>query len=251
MEMKCNSCDREVQATWKYCRYCGSVQPKREIVVTQIESTETIEDLGSSQQEVQKEVEFNRELYYDVLSTRSHRLELINRKKELMGAIDALLDQVQSGLVTRDYALPKIKEVKAQVVEVTQSEKQYENLPDKLPLEVLLDEIDAAEERLHKIDALKHDPVISKEAIRDAKNQSEESLDLLRDQQSKVNGHLRVWQSELRSELDGERKEVEQLYIRFKTGEITEEAYNERKTKRTDAITTKDNVMQLISNMLD
>ncbi|MHA2172318.1 MAG: hypothetical protein ACXAB7_20810 [Candidatus Kariarchaeaceae archaeon] len=229
-----------MQATWKYCRYCG-----------QTDATETIEDLGSSQQQVQKEVEFNRELYYDVLSTRSHRLELINRKKELMGAIDALLDQVQSGLVTRDYALPKIKEVKAQVVEVTKSEKQYENLPDKLPLEVLLDEIDAAEERLLKIDALKHDPVISKEAIRDAKNQSEESLDLLRDQQSKVNGHLRVWQSELRSELDVERKEVEQLYIRFKTGEITEEAYNERKTKRTDAITTKDNVMQLISNMLD
>ncbi len=68
-------------------------------MVTQTESTETIEDLGSSQQQVQKEVEFNRELYYDVLSTRSHRLELINRKKELMGAIDALLDQVQSGLV--------------------------------------------------------------------------------------------------------------------------------------------------------
>ena len=226
------------------------MQPKREIVVTQTEVTEAIEDLESSEQPVQEEVEFNRELYYEVLSTRSLRLELINRKKDLMGAIDALLDQVQSGLVTRDYALPKIKEVKAQVAEVVQSEKQYENLPDKLPLEVLLDEIDAAEERLHKIEALKHDPAVSKEAIRDAKSNTEGSLDLLLDQQSKVNGHLRVWQSELRSELDVERKEVEQLYIRFKTAEITEEAYNERKNKKTEAITTKDRVMQLISNMI-
>lgn len=247
MEYKCESCTREVQDSWKYCRYCGKVQPKRE----QRDTDEKI-DISEQTTEISEiEIKFNKDLYFKVLSTRSHRSKIIKEKKEVLNSVNSLLEQVQSGLVTREYALPKIKELKNKVTALSEEEKKYEDLPDKLPLEVLLDEIDAANTRLRKLDDLKSDPAITKETIREAKVQSEESLKLLKDQQSMINGHLRNWQADLKSKLNSERKELEHLYIRVKTGEIIEETYEERKTEKSIEITTMDGVLKLVSRMLE
>ncbi len=249
MDFKCDSCNRNVQATWKYCRYCGSVQPKRNESLSTNNEVSSISDLETIPET--EEVAFDRDLYHKVLSTRSHRSELIEEKKKLLESVNSLLEQLQSGLINRDYALPKITELKTKVKTVTEEEKQYEDMPEKLPLEVLLDEIDAAKNRMKKLEDLKNDPAISKEAIKDAKVQSEEALRLLKEQQSMVNGHLRNWQADLKTQLAKDRKELEQFYIRFKTGELTEEAYEERKSKKSKEITTSDGVLQLISRMLE
>ncbi|MHA2253302.1 MAG: zinc ribbon domain-containing protein [Candidatus Kariarchaeaceae archaeon] len=248
MEIKCDTCNTVVQPTWRYCRYCGKSLPKRDSPVEEEAQQDVLTEKIETKRE---EVSFNKDLYFQVLSTRSHRSELINQKKELLQSVNSLLEQVQSGLITRDYAVPKIKELKEKVTSISTEEKEYEGIPEKLPLEVLLDEIDAAQTRLRKIDDLKSDPAISKEAIKDAKMQSENSLRLLKEQQSMVNGHLRNWQVDLKRDLDKNRKELEQLYIRVKTGEITEETYEERKQTKSKMITATDGVLQLILQMLD
>lgn len=246
MEQKyqCNSCEQPVEPNWKYCRYCGTAQPKRQPI--EVESSIKAEPLT-----IEEHIEFDKDLYYSVLSTRTNRKSLIDKKEELAGEINSLLDQLQSGLVTREYAMPKIKKIKEQVSLISEKQEEYKGIPESLPVETLNDEIAAANERLKKIDKLEEDENISKETILEAKQRSQQSLDLLKNQQSKIFGHIRNWKAELKETIKENRKEIEHLYVRFKTGELTEETYNERKKNMVEETATKERVVEAINKILD
>ena len=47
-----------------------------------------------------------------------------------------------------------------------------------------------------------------------------------------------------------ERKELEALYIRFKTGELVEESYEEKKTLQAKKLTTMTTVEEIIGKMI-
>ena len=201
--------------------------------------------------EVKEKVVFDKDLYYKVLSTRSERTELIKEKNKLKDDTAALLEQVESGIISREYALPKIKELKTQVVDVNKREEKFKDLPSQLPVELLLDQIDGAEKRLKKIDELKKDPAITKEAIKEAKTRSENALILLREEEAVISGHLRSWRADINSDLEKARKELEQLYIRVKTGELAEDSYKEKKKSKAAEIAKLSNISSMLKNILD
>jgi chromosome segregation ATPase len=213
------------------------------------EQPEVVEEEPVNEEVGNTEVRVNREVYETVLSTRAERNQLRMKKNDLSGEIKSLLEQVKSGLVTREYAVPKINGLKQKVAEIKEKEDKFDNIPEVLPIEELNDQIKAAERRLDKIDDLKNDDKVSKETVREAKRRADESLTMLRSQKSTIVGYLRQWKKELQEELEVGRKEIEHLYVRYKTDEITEERYQELKEELVDTIEKNDRIIQMIDNL--
>jgi len=248
----CSRCSNQVQSSWKYCRFCGNklefaekkvAEPVTQGADLKIEEPEPKEELS-------EEYSFDKKLYYRVLSTRAERSVIMKRKEEIRGEIDSLIEQLQAGLVGKDHVLPKVKELKEEVKKINDENKSYSNIPDELPVEILNDQIIAAKQRLRKIDLLKSDDNLSKDTIREAKSRTEKSLELLRDQQSKIFGHLRSWKDQLKSDIEEVRKDIELLYVRVKTEEITEETYKDKKEKLVKSIQNDEEVLASLEQIL-
>lgn len=242
--LQCHSCEKTIQPNWKYCRFCG-------IKLQNVVTSTKISDNTEINPDTTKKVEFDRDTYFKVLSTRAQRSALAVRKKELGNEISSLLEQLQSGLIKRDYAMPKITELKNEVKKVTTEQEKFADLPEELPYEVLSDQYEAAKERIKKIEDLKSDKDLSKDTIREAKVRAMDSLELLQNQISQVQGYIRSWQADLKKNLETQRKEIEFLYVRFKTGEITEASYNEKKKDKVNEVTILQDVVDMLERMLD
>lgn len=258
MSHQCDRCQKKVEDRWKYCRYCGNKltrQPARQVEIefdpVAIQQ-EVFQQRIDSQPEPEPEPEpvFDKQLYYRVLSTRAERSIIIKKKNELKAEIASLLEQLKSGLVDREYVTPKIKDLKEKVTEISNKEDQYSEIPEELPIEILNEEIESAEQRMKRIDKLKNDENVSKQTIEEARKRSKESLHLLKDQQSKIFGHLREWKSELQQKKDKLRKDVEHLYVKFKTEELTQEAYSERKERIIEDIQNYEETIYNIEQIL-
>lgn len=246
---KCPTCNNFVKNTWKYCRHCGEKVVEKSEVIDEVVDESVMDDL-ESMHEVSSEPEFDRELYYQVLSSREKRGRLSKEKKKLKEDIATLLTQLKSKLITRDYATPKIAELKSRTQSVNDKLSDFKELPTELPLEVLNDEIDSVKITIRKLDKLKSDESISKSAIKAEKEKAKETLLMLEDQKSRVSGHVRNWLADLNSELDSERKDFDSLNIKFKIQEITEDTFKERKEKVVDKIEELDNVTSMVDRLI-
>ncbi len=247
---KCPTCDKIVKSSWKYCRHCGEKVTKKSVTVDEEIDGSILGQSQPSLHEISSEPEFDRDMYYTVLSTRERRGRLSKEKKKLKEDITALLSQLKSNLITREYATPKISELKTRTQSVNEKLSTFKELPTELPVEILNDEIDSVKETNRKLDKLKSDETISKDAIKSEKEKAKETLLLLQDQKSKVSGHVRNWLADLNSDLNSERKDFDSLNIKFKIQEITEDTFLERKETVVDKIEELDNVIKMIENLI-
>lgn len=251
--MNCQVCGNEIKSTWKYCRFCGTkleVLPKLEDTPTKNEE-ELIEDAVKDEPKQKEEIEFDKDLYYRILATRSRRKRLAERKEELLEEVNSLLEQVKSGLVKPDYAKPKISELKDQVKEITEEEKKFSSLPEELPYEVLLDEIDAAKEKFNRLLEIKKSESISKDTLQEAKKQYLENIQLLEGQKSTVVGHMRKWLHELKEKQNKLRKERETLYLKKELEELTKEEYERRNKELVEKLSELDQVIRLVQILIE
>ena len=99
-----------------------------------------------------------------------------------------MLSQLKSNLITREYATPKIGELKSRTKSVNEKLSGFKELPTELPVEILNDEMDAVKGTIRKLDKLKADESISKDAIKTEKEKAKDTMLLLQDQKSKVSG---------------------------------------------------------------
>jgi len=249
--LQCSQCENRVEPTWKYCRYCGN---KLDINRPQESPQAGIADREEIERKIDVEVKhvepFDKKLYYKVLSTRAERSVILKRKNKIRQEIDSLLEQLQAGLIGKDTVLPKVKELKEEVQSINQQAKSFSNIPEELPIEVLNDEIEAAKQRLRKIEYLKSDENLGKDTIREAKQRTQDSINLLREQQSEIFGHLRSWRADLEQNIETVRKDIEYLYVRFKTDEITESSYQEKKEKLVASIENDQEVVEILQRIL-
>lgn len=235
--MYCPHCNKDIQLNWRYCRACGR-------------SIELHEDDSAEINEIKEEIKFDKDLYFKVLAVRGTRGNLEIERNKVTADIDSLISQLDEGLISRDYALPELKKLKEKVKEFKEDVDDYDDLPEELPIEVLISEISDAEERIKKIEKLKKDPSVSKESVIDARTKAENTLQMLNAQYSLIIGHMRNWLAEIKSEIKQERKELEALYIRFKTGELIEESYEEKKTIQAKKVTSMTTVEEIIAKMI-
>ncbi|MFV2015298.1 MAG: hypothetical protein ACC656_07720 [Candidatus Heimdallarchaeota archaeon] len=226
---KCPTCNNTTKEFWRYCRHCGQKlegfpQSKAEELDEKVFEQEKI-----SLHDVTPQPEFDRDLYYKVLSNREKRSRLSKQKIKLKEDISALLAQLQSKVITREFAAPKIEELKVSVASVNKDLTEFKDLPTELPIEILNDEIDAAQAKIRKLEKLKSDETISKDAITVEREKAREILTLLQEQKSKVAGYLRNWLDDVKNELKEEREDFDSLNIKFRIQEITDDTFKERK----------------------
>ncbi len=258
--MNCKVCGNEIKDNWKYCRYCGTKlkdtkpsSPKLDEIKSEIREEMRNAEEPHIEEGTKVETEqqvFDKELYYRVLASRSKRRQLAEKKSELLEEVESWLEQVKSGIVKTDYAKPRIEELKKEVKKIIEEEKQYNSLPEELPIEVLLDQIEEAREKFNKLREIKKSSNISKETIREAKQQYLENLELLEGQRATVNGYLRKWLDELKEEINKKRRERENLYLKKELEEITEEEYKKRNNDLVEKIAELDHVIKSVQMLL-
>ncbi|MHA2032638.1 MAG: hypothetical protein ACW99Q_24980 [Candidatus Kariarchaeaceae archaeon] len=247
---RCPTCNSETKEFWKYCRHCGTkIEAHSQDKLEQLDES-VFEEQHVSIHETKSEPEFDRDLYYKVLSSRERRARLSKEKVRLKEDISALLNQLQAKVITREFAAPKISELKVRTSDVNKKLAEFKDLPTELPMEILNDEIESVKATIRKLDNLKSDETISKEAIKTEKLKAKETLELLESQKSTVSGHLRNWSADVKEELAEERKDFDSLNIKFKIQEITEDTFKERKETVVDKIEELDGIEKMIENLI-
>ncbi|MCH8905756.1 MAG: hypothetical protein IH840_01600 [Candidatus Heimdallarchaeota archaeon] len=252
MTGNCPTCENPTQANWKYCRFCGSLLEKEvEEDIEEEESVdESIEELEAAE-EVVPSSPFDQDLYFSVFVSRSERNRISRQKSALKSEIGALRQQWNSDLISADYMKENMGRIKVEVSALVEKEKKFGDLPEELPIEILVDEINAVKRRIKKIEKLQKDETLSKDGIRDAVQRAKSSMGLLRDEHSKLVGHIRIWQGGLKDDLRDARGDLEQLNIRFRIEEITEESFKERKEALVKKIEDLDNVLTTTKKVVE
>lgn len=246
----CSTCNNTTKDFWRYCRHCG--QKLEAVTATSVEQLEeeVFEKEDLSLHDVTPAPEFDRDLYYKVLSSRDKRSRLSKRKIKLKEDISALLTQLQSKVITREFAAPKIAVLKVDVASVNEQLAEFKDLPTELPIEILNDEIEAVKAKIRKLEKLKADETISKDAIKVEREKANETYSLLQEQKSGVSGYLRNWLDDVKGDLKTKREEFDSLNIKFKIEELTEETFAERKAVVVEKIEELDGITTMINNLI-
>lgn len=174
----------------------------------------------------------------------------MQRKENIKNEITVLLERLQSGLIDEEAAVPEVRKLREEVKDINAESKKYSDIPDELPVEILNDQIHDAKVRLKKIERLKEDDEIGADTIKEAKRRADDALTLLMEQQSTIFGHLRTWKKDLESNVGDVRKNIEHLTIRFKTEEITKDAYEEKKEALVKSIENDMEVIESLKSIL-
>ncbi|MHA1305542.1 MAG: zinc ribbon domain-containing protein, partial [Candidatus Heimdallarchaeaceae archaeon] len=182
MSEECPYCHNPVKITWNFCRKCGArlehepeqeqIDPIKEEVAVEdptsptgviYESMQPVEETKEEKEEEKKELTDDELVarISDIIVSRETYNSLLKKKKELNNEISVLLDRVKNKLIPKEEALPKIKQLKEEVAEVTSKEKEFENFEAILPIEEIIEDRNNERLKLKKLKSQKRDKALS------------------------------------------------------------------------------------------
>ncbi|MHA1911456.1 MAG: hypothetical protein ACTSYA_07155 [Candidatus Kariarchaeaceae archaeon] len=243
MARECTQCGEEVNEKWLFCRFCGN-RVKSEFSSESSDSLsyeesisedfDEIDDLSTPEEVID---ELSLEEVFLIITTRDKRRSLNTKKKDLSAEIDKLLDRIKLKLLPREDALKELSQLKNQTEEV---EKLEASLPvisqDLIPLEILIEDEQVAKGKLYEINALRKEGTVSKDTIRKAKQEYESQLNSIKAELGLELGRMRAWHADLNQDLKEKRSKLEMLIVRKRTGELTEDEYEEKRAKHAEEI---------------
>ena len=257
MVQECTRCGEEINEKWLFCRFCGnrvksefSSEPSDSISYEESFSEDFDEDDDiSTPEEVIEELSL--EEVYSIITTRDKRHTLNTMKKDLSAEIDKLLERITLKLLPREDALEQLAHLKTQKEEV---EELKASLPvisqDLIPLEILIEDEEIAKGKLHEINILRKEGTVSKDTIRKAKQEYENQLDSIKDELGLELGRMRAWHADLTQDLKDKRTKLEMLIVRKRTGELTEDEYEEKRVTHADEIKTCEFASEFIGRLI-
>ncbi|MHA1114774.1 MAG: hypothetical protein ACTSRR_09165 [Candidatus Heimdallarchaeaceae archaeon] len=264
MSSECPYCHSPVKQSWNFCRRCGArlehdlaqVDPiKEEIAIEDPESPTGViyepikpveEEEKVEEKEEKKELTDDElvERIADVILSREKYNELLKKKKELDNEINILLDRVTNKLIPKEEALPKIKKLKQEVEEVTELEKEFENFEGILPIEEIIEDRNNERIKLKKLKSLKGDKAISASTIAEMETKYKKNIENLTVKLNIELAKMRKTFDAVSRKLKALQKELEVLYVKFQTGEISETEYENEKKLVSEEL----NKMKKVSN---
>ena len=268
---ECPYCGNPVQPTWNFCRRCGArlirddepfdISPPKEEVVeggsrtTVNESTSIFEKPLEIEEEKEKE---EKELsddeliarIADVIIKREEYNSLLKRKKELNQEIDKLLERLKHKLIPRDEALPLIGKLKEEVKEVMGKLKEFENFSGILPLEEIIEDRNNERRKLKKLRSLKGDRTISKETYQEMESKYKKNIEQLTTKLNLELAKMKKTFDAIERKMKSLRRDLEILYVRYQTGEISEEEYKKQKEEKSKEIEEFKKVYDFVKRLL-
>ena len=269
MSSECPYCHSPVKQSWNFCRRCGArlehdleqVDPiKEEIAIEDPESPTGViyESIKPVEEEVVEEKEEKKELTDDelveriayVIISREKYNELLKKKKELDNEINILLDRVTNKLIPKEEALPKIKKLKQEVEEVTELEKEFEDFEGILPIEEIIEDRNNERIKLKKLKSLKGDKAISASTIAEMEAKYKKNIENLTVKLNIELAKMRKTFDAVSRKLKALQKELEILYVKFQTGEISETNYENEKKRVSEELSKMKKVSNAVAAIL-
>ncbi|MFB0563173.1 MAG: hypothetical protein ACETWM_18385 [Candidatus Lokiarchaeia archaeon] len=227
-EKVCPSCGKTSKAGMKYCMYCGTGLEEKDKWFS--EEKAGTPELESFQEIVEKPVD-NEEIPEDTrnqLELRAKLEEIIGETAALTGEIDRLMEEL-SGDISIDEYKNKIKALKNKVAELKKEREEVENLIKPLPLEQASREKEELKDRLAKLKEVYKSKEISNETFEKLRKEYESEFEGIKRKHKKEKGKVENWIVQLEKDRKKTQEEIELLYARHKTGEVTEEEYQKNK----------------------
>ncbi len=228
-EKVCPSCGKKSKAGMKYCMYCGTSLEEQDEWFG--EGKAKPPELESLQEDIEEPVENEEEIPQDTrnqLELRAKLEEIIGETSALTGEIDKLMEGL-SGDISIDEYKNKIKALKNKVAELKIEREEVENLIKPLPLEQASIKKDELKERLEKLKEVHKSKEVSNETFEKLRKEYESEFEDIKRKHKKEKEKVENWVVQLEKDRKKIQEEIELLYARHKTGEVTEEEYQKNK----------------------
>ncbi len=257
MARECTRCGEEVNEKWLFCRFCGN-RVKSEFSSESSDSfgydesfsedIDEVDDLSTPEEVID---ELSLEEVYLIITTRDKRRTLNTMKKDLSAEIDKLLERIKLKLLPREDAVKQLTQLKTQKEEVEQVEASLPVITqDLIPLEILIEDEEIAKGKLYEINALRKEGTVSKDTIRKAKMEYEDQLNSIKEELGLELGRMRAWNADLTQDLKEKRTKLEMLIVRKRTGELTEDEYEEKRATHAEEIKSVEFCNEFIGRLI-
>jgi len=267
---ECPYCGNPVQPTWNFCRRCGArlikdeepfdISPPQEEKVEESSTAVSTSTMFEKPLEVEEEKEEKKEKELsddeliariaDIIIKREEYNSLLKRKKDLNQEIDKLLERLKHKLIPRDEALPLVGKLKEEVKEVNERLKNFEDFSGILPIEEIIEDRNNERRKLKKLRALKGDKTISKETYQEMENKYKKNIELLTTKLNIELAKMKKTFDAIERKMKSLRRDLEILYIRYQTGELSEEEYAKQKEKKSKEIEEFKKVYDFVKRLL-
>jgi len=261
-----------VQSHWNFCRKCGARLLHKEETEELVVKDEVIEvakedptsptgmiyePLEVEEVEIEEEKD-ERELtddelverIADVIVKREDFNALLKKKVDLEDEIEKLLDRVKNKLIPRDEALPRIKQLKEEVEEVTVKEKNFEDFSAILPIEEILEDRNNERKKLKKLSPLKGDKAVSRATFDEMETKYKKNIENLTIKLNVELAKMRKTFDALERKMKFLQRDLEVLYVNSQTGEISEKQYEKYKQEKSVEIEKMKKVSKTVANIL-
>jgi hypothetical protein len=261
-----------VQSHWNFCRKCGArllhKEEEEELVVKDevievakedpssptgmIYEPLEVEEVEVDEEEEKKELTDEElvERIADVIIKREDYNALLKKKADLDDEINKMLDRVKNKLIPRNEALPKIKELKEEVDEVTAKETNFENFSAILPIEEIIEDRANERKKLKKLSALKGDKAVSRATFDEMEAKYKKNIENLTIKLNVELAKMRKTFDALERKMKSLQRDLEVLYVNSQTGEISEKAYEKHKQEKSVEIEKMKKVSKTVANIL-
>jgi hypothetical protein len=270
---ECHYCRNPVQSHWNFCRKCGARLLHKDEPELIVKSEEVIEiakedptsptgmiyePLEPEEIEVEDKEEEKKELTDDelverianVIIKREDYNALLKKKVEINEEIDKLLDRVKNKLIPKNEALPRIKELKEEVEQVTSKEDEFEDFSAILPIEEIIEDRSNERKKLKKLSGLKGDKAVSRATLEEMETKFKKNIENLTTKLNIELAKMRKTFDALENKMKSLQRDLEVLYVSSQTGEISEKEYEKHKIEKSKEIDRMKKVSKTVAEIL-
>ncbi|MEM2145583.1 MAG: CdvA-like protein [Candidatus Jordarchaeaceae archaeon] len=226
-EKGCPRCGKPVKVGMKYCMYCGASLEKKDNLLAE----QKVEILDKPTQVTVEEPLVEEEIPEDIktqLDLRTKLEEIIGETSTLSGEIDKLMEGLSGEISVEEYK-NEIKTLKNRVLELRREREEVEKLIKPLPLEQLARNKEELRERLEKLKGVYKSKEISTETFEKLRKEYESEFDEIRRKHRREKDRVENWIAKLEKDRKKIQEQIELLYARYKTGELTDKEYQKEK----------------------
>jgi len=214
----CTNCGKEITATARFCRFCGTPVRKSQSYSSPPETTPHREDSPTPvtfSPPTREEAETVPESILNSLYARKRKKQIKSELKQLLNEIDELDKKVEIGLIDEEEKKKKIDSLQTIMVKLQEEQKTLE--PQPLELEVLVEEEKLWRKRLEKLEETNRAQTVTKEVYASLRDEYATELAKAQSKASSEERKARRWLISLQRDTRELESEMERLRVK---GEI-------------------------------
>ena len=237
VDYRCSVCGKPVLPNFKFCKACGARLPKEIFKATKKPSSDfhsesMSSDFGADPIAIEG---IDTEIVH-ALAIKGRLIIIDKEMEEILEEIENLEERVKVGLIPKEDAKSRVKELNKRFVEIKIEKKKITKGGVNIPIFDLIDKKKQAKERLGKLEGLKKDKQISEKTYEKMRREYKDTIKSSERDITQEIIKMEHWKDQLKKELTAKRELLETLFVRKSTGELSEEEYEKEKEELSEEI---------------